>query len=828
MTISTPTPVPTLTNKSQLAKLLAREDITVQYSKSVSTALFNSVTRTLTLPVWIDMSNELHEMLVAHEIGHALHTPASEKDLLNAMKAVDPSMSGICKAYLNVAEDARIEQMVKNEFPGSRKCFAKGYRELLERDFFALDSTPMQDRTLCDRINLQAKIGFLIDVPFSDYEREILDFVMGAKTWEDVVNAAKEMWDYDGKNYPNQDAGNSAISLDDTNENDENSMDNGNGPSGESDSSEEDGQDDPADAGGTPNADGDSTANEDSDDSDDSDDSTNTPVSDNDGKNDSENSESGTESAKNESSDDAESSSVGQAQGGMSNDIPQAPSSAKAMEDALRKMTDTSGAEDVFGTLPEFSASSIISWKRIHDEMDSKYADFNAATKNVMDAAASLFMAENRKQVNLMAREFERRRVAKTHRRNRTGTRGVLDVNRLHSYKFSEDLFKTYTITKDGKSHGITMFVDWSGSMHGVIGDTLNQMLSMASFCRKVQIPFEVYAFSSVHPDNFNTENFDRYKSASYQNPTWDYKAGDVRMPDFTLLNLLDSSMSKAEFEKGIRNMMILCGLIGGPNEFITNAIKNSGYLSNQLNWGYDGKYGLGGTPLNSCIVSAIDIVRKFRQKNSTQVLTTVFLTDGGASDSIQHSTFTNEVDENGNRIWNSARQWGSGLSVRHRSQRIHTNITDAYRYSNHYVGQTNRLLGILRDATNSRVINFSIMNGEWRRWRKGRSVPYELRNAFVSIHGEMDRSEDEAKFIAWIEKGMKDNVLWASNYEGFDEVYFFASGNMSVTGEDGLAGLAENATKTKIRNAFFKTASSSRVSRVFLNRVSEQIATSL
>jgi len=125
-------------------------------------------------------------------------------------------------------------------------------------------------------------------------------------------------------------------------------------------------------------------------------------------------------------------------------------------------------------------------------------------------------------------------------------------------------------------------------------------------------------------------------------------------------------------------------------------------------------------------------------------------------------------------------------------------------------------------------VINFSIMSGEWRRWRKGRSVPYELRNAFVSIHGEMDRSEDEAKFIAWIEKGMKDNVLWASNYEGFDEVYFFASGNMSVTGEDGLAGLAENATKTKIRNAFFKTASSSRVSRVFLNRVSEQIATSL
>ena len=60
--------------KSQLAKLLATEDILVEHKK-VETAEFNVQTRVLTLPMWEKASGNVIDMLVGHEVGHALYTP---------------------------------------------------------------------------------------------------------------------------------------------------------------------------------------------------------------------------------------------------------------------------------------------------------------------------------------------------------------------------------------------------------------------------------------------------------------------------------------------------------------------------------------------------------------------------------------------------------------------------------------------------------------------------------------------------------------------------------------------------------------------------------
>ena len=51
--------------KSQLAKLLATEDIVVEH-KQVETAQFNVQTRVLTLPMWEKASNGVIDMLVGH------------------------------------------------------------------------------------------------------------------------------------------------------------------------------------------------------------------------------------------------------------------------------------------------------------------------------------------------------------------------------------------------------------------------------------------------------------------------------------------------------------------------------------------------------------------------------------------------------------------------------------------------------------------------------------------------------------------------------------------------------------------------------------------
>jgi hypothetical protein len=60
--------------KSQLAKLLATEDLVVE-NKKVETACFNVHTRVLTLPMWEKASGVVYDLLVGHEVGHALYTP---------------------------------------------------------------------------------------------------------------------------------------------------------------------------------------------------------------------------------------------------------------------------------------------------------------------------------------------------------------------------------------------------------------------------------------------------------------------------------------------------------------------------------------------------------------------------------------------------------------------------------------------------------------------------------------------------------------------------------------------------------------------------------
>ena len=97
--------------KSQLAKLLATEDLVVEH-KNVETAQFNVHTRVLQLPLWEKASNNVYDMLVGHEVGHALYTP-DEWDW----------MDRVSQTFVNVVEDARIEKLMKRRYPGLAKTF---------------------------------------------------------------------------------------------------------------------------------------------------------------------------------------------------------------------------------------------------------------------------------------------------------------------------------------------------------------------------------------------------------------------------------------------------------------------------------------------------------------------------------------------------------------------------------------------------------------------------------------------------------------------------------------------------------------------------------
>ena len=170
--------------KSQLAKLLATEDLVVEH-RHVETAQFDVHNRVLTLPLWDRASSTVYDMLVGHEVGHALFTPDE-----------DPP-EGIPHQFINIVEDARIEKLMKRKYLGLAKTFYKGYSELSDQDFFELKGQDISGMNLADRANLFFKVGNYVDIPFhNDQENAIIKMIIDCETFEEVGDAANELYQY--------------------------------------------------------------------------------------------------------------------------------------------------------------------------------------------------------------------------------------------------------------------------------------------------------------------------------------------------------------------------------------------------------------------------------------------------------------------------------------------------------------------------------------------------------------------------------------------------------------------------------------------------------
>ena len=119
--------------KDSLARLMATENLTVVHKK-IPTAYFDVKNRILACPTFKDdISPELYDLFMGHEVGHALNTPY--EGLHSTLKE-----NRTLKGYLNVVEDVRIEKAIKNKYAGLRRSFFKAYNELMQKDFFGLKS----------------------------------------------------------------------------------------------------------------------------------------------------------------------------------------------------------------------------------------------------------------------------------------------------------------------------------------------------------------------------------------------------------------------------------------------------------------------------------------------------------------------------------------------------------------------------------------------------------------------------------------------------------------------------------------------------------------
>lgn len=575
-------------SKNILARLLAAENLTVEHSAKAHTAAFDTLSRTLILPIWKDMNNSLYDMLVGHEVAHALWTPTDEWASQRNRKGAKNASSYM--TFVNIVEDARIERNIKSKFPGLRRDFYLAYKNLNDRDLFDIGGKDVSALTLIDRLNLHFKIGAFINVPFSADEQQWVDAVENTKTFVEVCDVASDLFD---------------LHVDDQDEDEDGLFDDLEDDS--EDDSEDDNQEKTQDDSGengdeTNDEDGDTTPQESSDDSSEGD--------------------NGSSGDTNEDGDEDETDTDENAEVSYDNNkLHYGGLTQHAFDKAISNMTDDTARERDYVDIPMPNLENIINDHTvIADDIAKFVAKSGADVKQDMTSAALLmneFINESKKTITMMAQQFMRRQSADEQHRTMTSQTGILDVNKMINYKWSDDLFLKSEAIADGKNHGLVLFIDWSGSMSHIIGDTIKQLMQLVLFCKKVGIPFEVYSFTSATRQRaaLGRADWDRNDLPEKEN----YWSGShaTRAQDFNLNNYLSSRMNTRQMKQGMINLM-----------YISTQLQS---YSRNLPLGH----GLGSTPLNEAILAAIEIVPEFQQRNNVQIVNTIILTDGDASSNL-------------------------------------------------------------------------------------------------------------------------------------------------------------------------------------------------
>ena len=788
--------------KSLLAKLMAAENITVEHKK-IPTAAFDVKNRVLYLPIlkW-KPGSEVYDLFCAHEVGHALWTPED-----GWHSSVSKKGKGY-KSFLNVVEDARIEKKIKRKFAGARKSMIEGYKSLMNEDFFGLSKMGVDpnDLGLIDRINLYTKAGTSYGIEFSDEEKVWVNRVERTESWEEVVKVCDELYDWCKENESETDNSYGEFGEEDSDENEENESSEESEDNWENDLSDafdeldriaddcEENEDD-SEEDGPSNSGGEDSADEDG--------SGKSKEGESSDKTDEENSESDDssdeekESSKNATSNGFE-GGVGDAFGDREN-MSTGPHSLtdeefRKREEELADMSESTELP-LYLTFPKVNTDAlVIDFKKTLEECNSYYATQDGATEYGIKLLKK-FKSNNDKMVSYMVKEFEMKKAADIHRRAYNSKKGTLDMNKIHAYKYSENLFQQITNLPEGKNHGMVMFIDWSGSMHNYMKETIEQLINLTMFCSKVQIPFEVYAFSDhyrdwkdAENDYYREQNKNRlYNETALGKKIADYKKNNIVVSNsFRLMNLFSSRMKNRELNNAYQNfLMVAEGFSDRYSHY---------YSSDYRYFGMPNNYSLGGTPLNDTIVVAKSVIEEFRMKSRAQIVNAVFLTDGQSNQCNEYLNSANEV-ERFNRY---------SVHIDDPVTRMRVFPEDVKK-SSHKV--TSLLLLALKRSLEINLLGFFLTSGSGR--RNASNLGY--------VMSRYPTEEDNAKF-------RKEKFLIDSE-TAYDELYIINTKGLEIDEVDHMNSVQVGSSKAEIRKALKKNTKGKLQNRILLNAFIEKVA---
>ena len=658
--------------KGNVARLLATENLIVEH-KQVDTASFNVDARVLTLPMWENSSNCVYDLLVAHEVGHAIFTP-------NRNWSEEEKYKNVSMDFINVIEDARIEKLMKKKYAGLNRDFFNGYRELNSEDFFELKDVDTDNLKIIDRINLYFKVGTFVDIEFNDTESDLVSRISKAETFDDVLDLSLELQQY---------AREEKIKFELT----EVSLTEG----GFMSLNVEDGENEKSSDVESKNEKDGEVKNEGEDKSD----------TDSDSKNSANQGES-------KESKDNETISNG-SKGGKKGNFDVSDTQRAFDRNVEQEVNNKESTPTTVINMPEVKLDKVIvPFNNIHKYLCDFYdlsnsesilndSDKNTYSKIKMDYIK--FKKSSNKQVNYMVKEFEMKKSADAYSRATVSKTGVLDTSKLFSYKFNDDIFKKITTIPDGKNHGLIFILDWSGSMANILQDTFKQLATLLWFCKKANIPFDVYAFSSdawslpregedlisndrgsSYINNYN----DQGRSISERLTKGEFKEFDFYVEgSFRMVNVLTSKSKSRDFEKAMENMYVIC-------TSFTN--RHGAYMT------FPRRFSLSGTPLNEAMITSRDIIKKFIKEYNLQKCHMVVLTDGESNypsyDHYGKDFMTNQKREMKN-------------TVPYHSMLRNKRTGKTYKSNNHYSGFTASVVQAIKEEIEGlNTIGIRVLDG--------------------------------------------------------------------------------------------------------------------
>ena len=770
--------------KGTLAKLLATEDLVVEHRKC-ETAQFDVERRVLTLPVWDNASEDVYDMLVSHEVGHALFTP--NEDWTSKIK--------VPHSFINVIEDARIEKLMKRKYAGLPKTFFKGYQELDGEDFFQVnDKGDLRDIQLIDRINLQFKVGNFTYIPFQDSEYEFVKRAEEVETFEEVMQLSKDIFDFMKQQWEEEQA-------EKAEEEQEEMLSMEGGEGGQQPDYLEEGED-LSEGKGNKAEDAEQTPDQEII-------NPNQPW-------DSLDTEAGQAPPTPATAQEPAKADV--------NTEASAPTPEQFKPEAetdntfIQKVKDYvkhGGYEIEYVEIPRVNdlKDVIISEKEIQEELDTWFTDFQLTrqcnsswssdqnvendqlsealyTLGLADKEYEKFRKQSQPEVNYLVKEFEMRKSAQAYARAGVSRTGVLNTKILHQYKYNEDLFKKVTTLPDGKNHGMIFVLDWSGSTNHNLLDTVKQVCSLAWFCRKVQIPFKVYAFSNYR------------MSWGRKQMIMPEKIGNVDLNEgFCLMELLTSNGNNKTFEHNIKNFFRV-GMSAGDyrledsNDLQENYNRFSYYHGRRLP--NPPKFGLGSTPLMETVTVLHSVIPAFRKETGAEKISVSILSDGETAPCSYYCprNFMGEVERYYSNSFNSRCQLRNRKTGR------------VYPHSYDIETSYNSFLSHLKESfPYVNLLGFRILS-------KGEGGSYFRQQ---SVRGYFKGSWEEAS------ASYKKNRFFEMDNSGFDKLFILPSTN--TTDDHSMEELDEGATKAQIRSAFKKMFKGKASNKRLLTSFSKTVA---